>query len=193
MCLEIATSLAGILSRQSSAKGSEVVMCYFSHRVIISLASCPVCWHSGCRAGTPLLAASMAAAGACMARERHRGWRSESGTSVAAQDALGLAVLLTNLLSKAWTSPTAGFGQGLQESQVCTGAVCLCEALHWCVFCEIPMSGSFTAAALGLPGSAVVSPPVVLPSSSQKCAKKCMCRNRIRVMYLTWSNTAQVN
>lgn len=90
-CLETATSLAHVLSRQSSAKGSEVAMCYFSHRVILSLCSCPVCWHSWCRARTPLLAASVAAAGACAAREQHRGWRSESGKGAPARDGLGLA------------------------------------------------------------------------------------------------------
>lgn len=38
-----------------------------------------------------LLAASVAAAGACMAREQHRGWRNESDVGVPAQDGLGLA------------------------------------------------------------------------------------------------------
>lgn len=38
-----------------------------------------------------MLAASVAAAGACAAREQHRGWRSESGTGAPAQDDLGLA------------------------------------------------------------------------------------------------------
>lgn len=107
-------------------------MCYFSCRDIISLSSCPVCWHSWCRAGTPLLAASMTAARACMAREQHRGWRSESGMVLLPRMALAKLVL-TNSLSRAWTSPTTGLGQGLQESQVCTGAVCLWEALH-CFF-----------------------------------------------------------
>lgn len=75
-------------------------MCYFSCRDI-SLSSCPVCWHSWCRAGTPLLAASMTGARACMARDQHRGWRSESGMVLLPRMALAKLVL-TNSLSRAW-------------------------------------------------------------------------------------------
>lgn len=56
-----------------------------------------------------MLAASTAAAGAYMAREQHRGWRSESGMGVPVQDSLGLAAAdklaeqdLDKLHSRAW-------------------------------------------------------------------------------------------
>lgn len=38
-----------------------------------------------------LLAANVAAAGACMAREQLRGWKSESDVDIPTQDGLGLA------------------------------------------------------------------------------------------------------